>query len=125
MRNKKLNRHLYNLSIAEGFLKNHGLKNPFSEQTRWLFLQEKGYIYCWECGRSDLGAEPHHILGRVSSSPFNAAPLCSLCHGNVSIDKQGKIRKYLKKTKDYLFKIQYFVTKKDKEFLEKYARNYN
>jgi hypothetical protein len=45
----------------------------FSDKTRELF-DMGGYCIDWEDGRNDADCL-HHILGRVSNSPYNAAPL--------------------------------------------------
>ena len=94
-------------------MKNRRLKNSFSDKTRSLF-ENYG---CWECGRSDKGVEPHHILKRISGSAFNLAPLCRKCHelGNVhSIEKR---KKYLNKTLNYLKSIDYKINSEDEKFL--------
>jgi len=53
------------------------LKNPFTEETRNLYLYQYS---CQCCGRSDRGLELHHIKGRSSNSKLNAIVLCLDCH---------------------------------------------
>ena len=97
-------------------MKNCGLLNPFTQETRELFD-----VYgCWECGRSDRGLQAHHICKRISASPYNCAPLCWICHLSGKIHSQEIEQKYLKKTKEYLDKQGYVATQKDLEFLNKY-----
>jgi len=102
-------------------MKNRGLLNPFSKETLLLFIDNYS---CWECGRSDLGLEPHHILKRISNSPFNLVPLCYNCHKISNIHSPEKQEKYLKKTYDYLIKINYKLNKNDLKFLKKYGQDY-
>ena len=65
------------------------LRNPFSQETRLLFL----YIYaCFDCGRSDRGLELHHITGRNSSAKENAIVLCIECHSRVGHTKKEEKR---------------------------------
>lgn len=74
------------------------LRNPFSEETRLLFL----YVYaCFDCGRSDRGVELHHITGRNDNSPTNAFPICRVCHVKVKHNDEEH-KKYKQITKDYL-----------------------
>ena len=102
-------------------IKDRGLLNPFSQDTKELFL----YNYnCWECGKSSEGLSGHHILKRVSNSPLNLAPLCPACHAKGDIHWFSKRSKYLKKTLNYLKTIKYKLTNKDKLFLEKYKMYY-
>ena len=98
-----------------------GLKNPFSNKTRQLFLTD-GYVHCWECSRSDKGAELHHIVGRKSSSPLNAIPLCNrlTCHNSGKIHTGKKEEEYLLKTFRYLIKTGYKLTDKDRDFVVDY-----
>lgn len=103
-------------------MKNRGMKNPFSEKTRWLFVQD-GYVKCFECGRNQ--AELHHILGRISNSPLNAIPLCRKCHNAGNIHSPEKEREYLNKTFRYLVEINYIMTKKDGEFGKTYLHLYD
>lgn len=88
------------------------LNNPFSDDTRLLFL----YVYsCFLCGRSDRGLELHHIIGRGSSSPLNACPLCIECHSHIghSVAEQ---RKLLHRTAVFLEDQNYELTKEDEIF---------
>jgi succinate dehydrogenase/fumarate reductase-like Fe-S protein len=88
------------------------LQNPFSEQTRNLFLY---VFYCFKCGRSDQGLELHHITGRDSDSPFNACVLCTACHSHIGHTPEEekelfmytqiflKAENYIADTRDHIF----------------------
>ena len=80
------------------------LKNPFSEETRLLFLYEKS---CWLCHRCDLGLEIHHITnGRISSSVFNAFLICSECHREMCHSQQEE-QKLFAITFKWVYNIMY------------------
>jgi len=96
-----------------------GLKHPFSNKTRQLFLTD-GYIHCWECSRSDKGADLHHICKRVSNSVLNGIPLCNKCHSSGKIHTPKKEEEYLLKTFRYLIKTGYKLTDKDRDFIVDY-----
>lgn len=93
-----------------------GLKNPFSEKTRQLFLD----VYsCWWCGKNHADCL-HHILKRVSNSPLNAAPIYNQppCHLYNSKLSTREVRiSFLQKTYYYLKGIGYQLTKKDLMFI--------
>lgn len=55
------------------------LKNNFNDNVRNLFTH---HWYCILCGSNQM-LELHHILGRISDSAFNAAPLCHECHSHI------------------------------------------
>lgn len=106
------------------------MNNDFTPQTRELF-DSGGYVRCWECGKNNADCL-HHILGRVSNSPYNSAPLNNFqCHqpegrkGLGALSSQDVIKKYLTKTKKFLDSIGYSPNKKDLEFLEKYKKYYD
>lgn len=90
------------------------LKNAFSEETRELFIWNKE---CWWCKANHWDCL-HHILGRISDSPLNVAPLNNfVCHiGNGKLSQFDIKKKLLNKTLDYLLESGYSLTKKDKEF---------
>jgi len=105
------------------------MRNNFSEKTRELFAPF-GWCMSWETGINNTDCL-HHILGRCSNSPYNAAPL------NNKNDHQPEGRKdlqplssqtvrstYLKKTKKHLDSIDYIPTEKDKEFLKENIKYY-
>lgn len=94
------------------------LRNPFSNDTRFLFFD----IGCYECGRRDM-RELNHIKGRISASPYNASVLCPECHSHVG-HIQEEEQKYLKITKQILKNQDYPPTTKDIEFIEKHAHLY-
>lgn len=107
------------------------LNNPFSQRTRDLFDM---WWWCmdFEDGRSDADCL-HHILGRVSNSPYNACPLNNFRNHQPEWRKwlqalsSFEVRsKYLQKTKIYLDDIWYINNDVDKKFLEdnkKYYKN--
>jgi hypothetical protein len=92
------------------------LRNNFSEETKGLFCFNND---CWSCGGSwgDGNADYHHILGRISNSPLNLAPLCLGCHA-----KHIKMKLYINrcdfvtKTIKYLLKEGYELNKNDLKF---------
>lgn len=92
------------------------LRNPFTTDTRNLFLYEFG---CWGCGRSDLGLELHHLHGRESNSPLNACLICPRCHskGQRDVDFRGCMHK---KILDFLETRDYTFTDDDNAFYDKY-----
>ena len=105
------------------------MKNNFSKETIELFFSG-GWSPSWETGINNSDCL-HHILGRVSNSPYNAAPLNNFLdhmpEGRkelLPLSSQIVISKYLKKTKKYLDAINYKPNKKDLEFLEKYKKYY-
>lgn len=103
------------------------LRNPFPQWVYDLF-DRGGFSNSWEnLGTSDADCL-HHILGRCSNSPYNAAPLHNFrdhlpegrnMQGYPSISSQQVKRKYLQKTKEYLDKEGYISKPKDLEFLKK------
>ena len=105
------------------------MNNEFSKETRELF-DHGGYCPSWETGRNN-GDCLHHILGRCSSSPYNAAPLNNrkdhMPEGRKSLPaifSDTVKRKYLRKTKMYLDSIGYQPTEEDEVFLEKHSEFY-
>jgi len=103
-------------------------KNPFTTKTRELFQGAP----CWYCNEAqpDCG---HHTLGRVSASPYNFSPMHNeSCHinrdgkmgGHAYHMKKEQQAKNLQMTKYWLDSIGYQPTKKDQEFLIKYADFY-
>lgn len=98
------------------------LKNPFSQKTRWLFHSVR--FKCFKCGSNGTnrgGMELHHIFGRVSKSPYNAAPLDHTCHEHILHNDQEQ-QDLLKKTKKYLDSVGYKPTEDDLEFLQKHEK---
>jgi hypothetical protein len=97
------------------------MRNNFSEETRGLFID---CYKCWICGKNTADAL-HHILGRVSDSPLNAAPVCNFtCHINRPMHTEQTRQDLIKKTFFYLIKKGYALTKKDKEFILKNFKYY-
>jgi len=106
------------------------MKNNFTPQTRDLF-DYGGYSRDWEDGRNDADAL-HHIVGRSSNSPYNAAPLNNfrnhIPEGRKHLSAINSVevrKKYLIKTKKYLDSIKYKPTDKDTEFLNKWKEYYD
>ncbi len=99
------------------------LKNSFSDETRLLF---EWPCECWWCGQSHANSL-HHILGRLSDSPLNAAPINNLeCHiGNGKLSRYSIKKRFLQKTKQYLLENNYKFTKEDKLFIKKYNKYYD
>lgn len=103
------------------------MRNNFTQKTRSLFWDNYS---CWSCGYNKFDIL-HHIVGRgnkhseLESSPFNAAPLCNFsCHIGKPINKEYTTKKFLQLTEEYLKRINYKPTDKDKAFLEKYKQYY-
>ncbi len=98
------------------------LKNDFTEETRELFFWNQK---CWWCGANHWDCL-HHILGRISNSPLNAAPVNNFdCHiGNGKLSRFEAKKDLLKKTLEYLLESGYVLTKEDKQFKSKYKRYY-
>lgn len=97
------------------------LQNPFSQDTRNLFLYEYS---CWTCGRSDKGLELHHIKSRISNSPLNAYLICTECHSHAN-HSQEEESKYLQTTLRFLLREQYELTPKDIDFYQQNKHLYN
>lgn len=100
------------------------LQLPFTTETRWLFHDAR--YTCFDCGGNGQGkggVELHHILGRTSSSPFNACPLCKECHDGVKQNSEGK-KKLLTKTVRFLLRNKYKMTDDDELFLNNYKHYY-
>ena len=105
------------------------MKNNFSKKTYELF-DLGGWCPSWETGISNADCL-HHIFGRESDSPYNAAPLNNFLdhqpegRSNLPAIHSEEVRKkYLQRTKKYLDRIGYQPTKNDLEFLNKYHEYY-
>jgi len=106
------------------------MKNEFTKKTRELF-DMGGYYASWESGRNDADAL-HHILGRISNSPYNACPLNNAREHQPEGRKElahlsdfNVRRKYLIKTKKYLDDINYSPTESDLNFLKQNKKYYD
>lgn len=91
------------------------LANPFPQSVRLLFL----YVHaCFICQRSDRGLELHHIVGRSSSSAFNAIPICPVCHSKMghSQEEESQLFGLLL---PFLFNVKFQPLSSDYEFLIK------
>ena len=98
------------------------LNNPFKAETRELFIWKYDCDWCGHNGWSAI----HHILGRVSDSPLNAATLHNdRCHiNNNKLNMFNSQSVLLKKTLVYLKSINYVLTNKDILFIKKYQKYY-
>lgn len=100
------------------------LKNNFTNKTRNIFL---GLWECWLCGQNGQntnGLELHHIRGRDSKSPLNAAILCGVCHSHCGHNQEEE-RKLLQKTARFLCRIDYKFNVNDLKFYAKNKKLYN
>ena len=105
------------------------MKNNFSLETRELF-DCGGYAISHETGTNDADCL-HHIIGRDSNSPYNAAPLNNMRDhmpegrkGLPPLSSQIVRSKYLQKTKKHLDSIGYKPNETDLKFLADYAKYY-
>jgi len=98
------------------------LKNDFLEKDRDLFAWVSS---CWSCGLDHCNIL-HHILGRVSNSPLNAAPLNNFkCHIGCNINDYKTKKKFLQKTYFFLKAEGYTLKEKDKEFIKDNKKYYD
>jgi hypothetical protein len=105
------------------------MKNEFSYEVKRLF-DFGGYCPSWETGINDADCL-HHIVGRESNSPYNAAPLNNKNDHQpegrkelLPLSSQIVIGSYLKKTKRHLDNIGYKPNQNDLEFLKKHEKYY-
>lgn len=94
------------------------MKNDFTDITRALYSFENS---CWVCG-SNQGCELHHILGRVSASPFNACVLCRKCHEKSPTLNKSKL---LKMAIKFCIEEQYEPNKTDIMFYQSNKKLYD
>lgn len=93
------------------------LKNPFSNETRNLYL----YRYdCDKCGSNQM-LELHHICGRVSNSPLNASLVCHDCHSHLNHNEEEE-KRHFNTNLAFLLKIRYKPTENDIQFLKNNSR---
>lgn len=93
------------------------LSNPFPASVRLRYL----YVYaCFKCGRSGLGLELHHIVGRGSASPLNACPLCPACHVSILHTHEVERDLFLLNYRFLWREHRYEVTDDDRTFLERH-----
>lgn len=99
------------------------MNNTFSSETRDLFIWNEE---CWWCKQSHADCL-HHILGRSSNSPLNAAPINNFsCHiGNGKLSLFNTKKTLLKKTLNYLLENDYKLVEKDREFIKKNEKYYD
>jgi len=97
------------------------LQNPFSQETRLLYLYEYS---CFTCGRSDRGLELHHIKSRISNSPLNSYLICNYCHSHAN-HSQKEEAQYLQTTMKWLLRQGYELTQKDIEFYAQHKKLYD
>lgn len=98
------------------------MRNNFTQKTRELFID----VPCCICGGFQANAL-HHIMGRISNSPYNAAPIHNQrCHlnkdgkmGRGDLNRKDRRLLLLERTAFYLNIIQaYQPTRKDEEFMD-------
>jgi hypothetical protein len=78
---------------------------------------------CYLCSKQ--AQQKHHVLGRVSGSILNCAPLCAKCHiGNSELDSFDMQQFLLKKVKRILDSDYYKYSQDDLDFIEKYKKYY-
>lgn len=91
---------------------NMNLSNPFPLEVKVLYLYRTD---CTKCGSNRI-LELHHILGRISSSAFNACLLCRKCHNSISY-KEAPVLFQLNLR--FLYTTEFQPTADDIEFLTK------
>jgi len=108
------------------------MRNPFPQWVYELF-DRGGYSNSWDNNGTNDADCLHHILGRCSNSPYNAAPLNNFrdhmpegrtMQGLPPVNSEMAKRRYLRKTREYLDSVNYEANEKDLEFLEKYNEYY-
>ena len=93
------------------------LRNPFSKETRMLWID---HYHCADCGTNGDGLlELHHITGRNSSATVNGVVVCHECHSHYGHSREEEQRLFAKnlavlKTKHYK------LTDKDLAFMEEH-----
>lgn len=104
------------------------MRNNFDKSIFFFWMDNRE---CWWCGRevTDKGERVdalHHILGRISNSILNSAPIhnfsCHLDNGKINHLETKKL--FLAKTLGYLLSHDYKFKKKDNDFLEKFKEYY-
>lgn len=96
------------------------LANPFSNETRILYLYEYKCILCSSNGTSRGGLELNHIFGRVSASPYNASLLCHECHSHVGHNREEH-KELFELNAKFLAEIGYQWNYYDKQFIDDYV----
>jgi len=108
------------------------MKNNFTPETRELF-DLGNYCMDWEDGQNDADCL-YHICGRVSSSPYNAAPLSNFrthwpewrtSHNYPHVHSFEVRKRLLNKTRKFLKKAGYQPNDDDLAFLEKFKKYYD
>lgn len=95
------------------------LANPFSNETRHLYLYAHACLMCDSNGNNRGGLELNHIFGRCSDSPFNASLLCHECHSHVGHTQEEHAQLFYLNAK-FLAEIGYEATADDKLFIDSY-----
>lgn len=93
------------------------LQYDFSQTTRALYLNHWECFLCGCNGWNRGGLEIHHIMGRVSKSPFNSSCLCGECHRHIGHNKEEHQRIF-GQTLYFLKKVHYKPDDEDWKFLE-------
>jgi len=96
------------------------LANPFSNETRTLYLYSHACIRCSSNGNNRGGMELNHIFGRVSGSPYNASLLCHECHSHIGHSVEEHIELFLKNAQ-FLASVNYEPTEEDRAFIDRYV----
>lgn len=109
------------------------MRNNFDKSVFFFWMDN---TECWVCGQqyapegSKMPGEQidalHHCLGRISNSILNSAPIHNFaCHlDNGLINHRENVKKFLKKTYNYVIGAGYKLKKKDIEFYEKHKELY-
>lgn len=93
------------------------LQNPFSEETRLLWLDHHS---CADCGTNGGGMlELHHITGRDSNATVNGVVVCNECHSHFGHNKDEEQRLFAKNLA-ILKSKHYKLTEEDERFMEEH-----
>ncbi len=96
------------------------LKNPFSNETRTLFLYVHACLLCGSNGNGRGGLEINHTFGRVSDSPYNASVLCHECHSHVGHTDEEHAKLFLLNSV-FLASVRYNADDNDRTFIDSYV----
>lgn len=94
------------------------LHNDFTPATRTLYLYARSCFLCGANGWNRGGLEIHHVLGRISRSPFNSSLLCGECHGHMGHSREEHQGLFVK-TLEFLYSVRYVPTEDDLDFLRR------
>ena len=113
-------------------MKNSGLKNRFSQKTRYVWLY---YYSCMICGENRIDAlhhiiSPscrHYVKGKHNESVLNSCPIHNFsCHldNEAYLFKDETISYLLNKVYVAVEELGYCLDENDKQFLEIYKKLY-